>query len=347
MDTILNNLPPELGDTLMNNFVILEVVSMFAIRAYNALETGIVTFDTFKHYRGLYFYSMQVASWGILLHTIPAMVRFVSQAPNIPMSILFVVGWYAMVTGQAVVLYSRLHLVVSDMVNVRWILWMIIINSLVFHVPMTALFFGLARGNTNLARPAAIFDRIQLTGFCIQETFICGIYIHEAIRALKPVIEIRGLEGRKVIINLIWVNALVVLMNVLLLIVEYKLHFITVSFKIVVYSVKLKLEFAVLNRLRSLTRLNTCVCHQEIPRRRRSSDVNIFEMIWARSREIPGSEFTTSTPELHIGTSCRSSLPSSTHEFHQALRETSSNDNTLAPLDTCVLRPSSITATLH
>ena len=73
---------------------------MFAIGAYNTLETGIVTFDTFKHYHGLYFYSMQVASWGILLHALPAMVRFVS-APNLPMSIPFVIGWYAMVDGQA------------------------------------------------------------------------------------------------------------------------------------------------------------------------------------------------------------------------------------------------------
>lgn len=71
----MNSLPPEVGTILMQNIGILQVVSMFAIGAYNALETGIVTFDTFKHYRGLYFYSMQVASLCALLATPPRRLR--------------------------------------------------------------------------------------------------------------------------------------------------------------------------------------------------------------------------------------------------------------------------------
>lgn len=202
MDTVMSNLPPDVGMILMKNIGILQVVSMFAIGAYNALETGVVIFDTFKQYRGLHFWSMQVASWGILVHAIPAMVRFVSVAPNLPMSIPFILGWYAMVTGQALVLYSRLHLVVSDINKLSWVLWMIIINALTLHTPMTVLFFGLAKNYAALARPAAIFDRIQLTGFCIQDFIICGIYIREALRALSPVLEVRGKEGRKVIVHL-------------------------------------------------------------------------------------------------------------------------------------------------
>ena len=41
-------------------------------------------------------------------------------------------------------------------------------------------------------------------------------------------------------------------MNILLLMAEYKLYYIEVSLKTVVYSIKLKLEFTVLNRLRKL-----------------------------------------------------------------------------------------------
>ncbi|KAJ5378162.1 uncharacterized protein N7496_005571 [Penicillium cataractarum] len=253
MDNVMSSLPPDVGAILWKNFGILQVVSMFAIGAYNAVETGIVALETFKHYRGLYFWSMQIASWGILLHAIPAMIRFVSVAPNLPMSIPFIIGWYAMITGQAFVLYSRLHLVVSDINKLSWVLWMIVINALIFHIPMTVLFFSLSN-NAALASPAAIFDRIQLTGFCIQDFVICGIYIREALRALGPVLEVRGKEGRKVIINLIWVNVVVVILNCLLIITEYKLHYIEVSFKTAVYSIKLKLEFSVLNRLRSLTR---------------------------------------------------------------------------------------------
>lgn len=102
-------------------------------------RTGIITFDTFKHYRGPNFWSIQAASWEILVHALPAMARFISQASNLPTEIPFMIGWYVMVTGQAVVLYSRLHLVVSDVRNVRWVLWMIIRNAFNFHIPMTVL----------------------------------------------------------------------------------------------------------------------------------------------------------------------------------------------------------------
>ncbi|KAJ5886003.1 uncharacterized protein N7473_008677 [Penicillium subrubescens] len=351
MDTIMSSLPPDIGAILMKNIGILQVVSMFAIGAYNALETGVVTFDTFKHYRGLYFWSMQVSSWGILLHAIPAMVRFVSVAPNLPMSIPFILGWYAMVTGQALVLYSRLHLVISDINKLSWVLWMIILNALVLHIPMTVLFFGLSQNNAALARPAAIFDRIQLTGFCMQDFIICGIYIREALRALGPVLEVRGKEGRKVIVHLIWVNVLVVILNCLLLITEYKLHYIQVGFKTVVYSIKLKLEFSVLNRLRSLTRTQPCVCQQPQQHSgggpRRSSDINILDMLSARSR-IPRVDIEEIPAFVHVGVSHRSlSVPNSTHDFHEALRETSSHDNVISPVDICVLSPSTLSSENH
>lgn len=346
MDNVLSSLPPDVGAILWNNFGILQVVSMFAIGAYNAVETGIVTLEMFKHYRGLYFWSMQIASWGILLHAIPAMIRFISVAPSLPMSIPFIIGWYAMVTGQALVLYSRLHLVVSDINKLRSVLWMIIINALVFHIPMTVLFFSLSN-NPALARAAAIFDRIQVTGFCIQDFVICGIYIREALRALGPVLEVRGKEGRKVIINLIWVNVVVVILNCLLLIVEYKLHYIEVSFKTVVYSIKLKLEFSVLNRLRSLTRTQPCACQQSQQHAggpRRSSDRNIFDMVSARRaprmdlEEMPGFVHTGVTHDRSL------SEPNSTHDFHEALRETSLNDNVISRVGTCVLSPSTLSS---
>ncbi|KAJ5621174.1 hypothetical protein N7510_005158 [Penicillium lagena] len=104
--------------------------------------------------------------------------------------------------------------------------------------------------------------------FIFGDLVICGIYINEAVRALKLIIKVRGREGRKVIIHLLWVNILVVFLNILLLLTEYKLHYIQVSFTTVVYSIKLKLEFAMLNRLRSLTRTNPCVCQQEPTQRR-------------------------------------------------------------------------------
>jgi hypothetical protein len=93
MDTLMTRLPPNVGAILMENISIIQIVSMFSIGAYNAVETGIVTFDSFKRYRGLYFWSMPFASWGILVHAIPAMARFISRASNLPTSIPFMIGW--------------------------------------------------------------------------------------------------------------------------------------------------------------------------------------------------------------------------------------------------------------
>ncbi|KAJ5769726.1 uncharacterized protein N7511_001777 [Penicillium nucicola] len=289
MDTVITSLPPTVGTILMDNISIIQIVSMFSIGAYNGLETGIVAFDAFKGYRSLYFWSIQVASWGIVLHALPAMARFLTQASNIATSVPFVIGWYAMVTGQAIVLYSRLHFVVSNVRTRRCVLWMIIINACILHIPMTVLFFGLTNGDARLARPAAIFDRIQLTAFCVQDSIICSIYVYESALTFKKISTIRGQNSRSAIIHLLWINILVVFLNVLLLVTEYKLHYIQVSFKMVVYSIKLKLEFSVLNRLTSL--LRSCTCQRESGERRRSSGRNLFNKLLPQSA-------TASTTEL-------------------------------------------------
>ncbi|OKP14899.1 hypothetical protein PENSUB_5157, partial [Penicillium subrubescens] len=179
MDTIITNLPPNVGAILIENISIIQIISMFSIGAYNALETGIAVFDSFKHYRGLYFWSM--------------------QSSNLAMSIPFILGWYAMVTGQAVVLYSRLNVLATDPMKLRWVLWMIVINFFVLHIPMTVLFYGLNSGQSVFARPAAIYDRIQVTGFCIQEFVLSGVYIHQALEQRSIKRDLHRQDDRKII----------------------------------------------------------------------------------------------------------------------------------------------------
>lgn len=327
-------LPAGVSELLMENFVIVEVVAMFSIGAYNALEVGFCTFNNFTHYRGLYFWSMQVASWGILLHAIPAQLRYMKVAPNMNTSIPFLLGWYAMVTGQAVVLYSRLHLVVTNMSCLRRILWMIIANVLILHVPMTVFFLGVEFGDTRFTRAAYVFDRIQVVGFCMQDFIICGVYIYEALRALQPVIEARGREGRKVIVHLILVNLIVIGLNIFLLVAEFNMHWLEVSFKTVVYSIKLKLELCVLDRLRLLTRTTSCMCNNGPASPRRSSDINVFDMLMVRLRARPDIETPSHPIDVNFS-SRRPSLRSSTYEFHQALRETASIENIISPIHSC------------
>jgi hypothetical protein len=328
MDTAITSISPKVGAIFMENVFIIQIVSMFSIGAYNALETAIVAFDTFKHYRSLYFWSIQVATWGILVHALPAMARFISQASNLATSIPFMIGWYAMVTGQAVVLYSRLHLLVSDVRTMRWVLWMIVINACILHIPMTVLFFGLNNGDTRFARPAAIFDRIQLTCFCIQDFILCGIYIYEGILAFKMTSTLRGRNSRSAILHLLWINILVVFLNILLLLAEYKLHYIQVSFKTVVYSIKLKLEFSVLSRL-SLA-VSTCTCKRGSSEPSRQSHQNIFNNSHPRPTVGPEMNLQSAVSSGEISRHCL--LPGCVDGHQTVLREMSS-EGIMAPGD--------------
>ncbi|KAJ5556691.1 hypothetical protein N7494_000606 [Penicillium frequentans] len=257
MDTFMANLSPEVGVVLQENISNIIIISMLATAIYNALEKVLITFDFVKNYRVLYFWSMQASCWGILVHAVVAIICCTSQQSTLPTFVLFIVGWYAMVTGQAVVSYSRLRLVVLDTSKVRWVLRMIVINACILHVPMTVLFFGSISGDFRFFRPAAIFNRIQLVGFCVQESVMSCVYMSEAMRNLICVARLRGREQPRATTHLFGIGGFVFLLNILLLLTEYRLHFIQISSQAVIYSIKLKLEFTLLFHLRTAMHADT------------------------------------------------------------------------------------------
>jgi hypothetical protein len=193
---------------------------------------------------------MLVACIGIPVHAIAVLVRMFGLVSNVAMSFAVVLGWWAMVTGQAVVLYSRLHLV-SDRKKTRCVLIMIVTNFIVLHLPVSALYLAInVRSFNSLTNVFKIYEKIQLVGFSIQECIIAGIYIWEATRTLNHVLEFREPQGKKMIRHLILVNILVVALDASLLVTEFTDNFdIQTTYKTVVYSIKLKLEFYVLNQL--------------------------------------------------------------------------------------------------
>ncbi|KAH8667844.1 hypothetical protein BGZ61DRAFT_118475 [Ilyonectria robusta] len=227
------------------------IAGFFAIACFNCVEILISLLNRFKRYDGLYFWSMLTATLGIVLHSIVVLLRYYGLGPNFPLSVLTCIGWYGMVTGQSLVLYSRLHLIVSDKSKARWVLIMIITNVCILHVPVTVLFLG---SNTRLSSrflPAFnIYERVQLAGFFVQESIISGLYIWETAHGLKPIFAMKRAIERKVIRHLIIVNVLVIVLDISLLITQYTGQFeIQTTYKPVVYSIKLKMEFSVLNKL--------------------------------------------------------------------------------------------------
>ena len=251
---------PALSGGLQTTMAIaMTMVAFLAIAFYNVLELSMTTFMTFKRHRGLYYWSLQAATWGIALYALGFVFKYFQVITLDMLSITLVVfGWYLMVTGQSVVLYSRLSLVVQNKRKIRWILVMIIANAIISHIPTSVFAFG---ANSRNPKPFislySLYEKIQITLFFVQETIISGLYVYETIKILRPPDNIITLRARKVLKHLVYVNIMIILMDITLLGTEYSGHYeIQTTYKAALYSVKLKMEFHILNQLVAISQAN-------------------------------------------------------------------------------------------
>lgn len=156
-----------------------------------------------------------------------------------------------MVTGQSFVLYSRLHLVVRRRRTLHLVLAMIITDGVLLHTPTIVLTIGSnGPSGRHWAPIFNIMERIQLAMFCIQEFLISTVYIVYTLRLLGSIYHSRT---RAVMIQLVVINSVCLSMDVVLIGLEYSNNYVgETSVKAMIYSIKLKLEFMVLNQLMSL-----------------------------------------------------------------------------------------------
>ena len=167
------------------------------------------------------------------------------------------------VTGFSIVLWSRLHLVVQDPRILRGVLIMIIFNGIVLHTPIVVFEFGLmSQHRERFLEPMEIMERIQQTVFTMQEVIISSLYIFHTVRFLNAGFATRT---RKVVALLIAVQVLAISLDAGLTTFDFMNMFtLKCTLHPFVYSVKLKLEFIVLNQLlsivkRGLTRGLQCI----------------------------------------------------------------------------------------
>lgn len=228
------------------------IATLAGITWYNALELIILVFVTFSQYNGLYFWSLLVSSSvGLIPYSLGFLLKFFelsTRASWLPLTLL-TIGWWCMVTGQSVVLYSRLHLVIRNQAVLRRVLFMIVLDAIILHFPTTALTYGanLADPNRTWACGYNFMEKFQMTGFCIQEFVISGLYIWETVIMLR--ID-RDSTKTKIQWQLLIINTIIVIMDIGLLVAEYRGYYMMETMlKGAVYSIKLKLEFAVLGKL--------------------------------------------------------------------------------------------------
>lgn len=217
----------------------LVIVSFLTVAWYNVAELTVLIQFFFKRHSGWYYYSLLVATWGIFLHGLGMLFKFYRIThSNIANTVITWLGWIMMVTGQSIVLYSRLHLVVQAP-WVKWILVMIICNALVLHTTTGVLTFltNLASNPQPWLGPYSVVERVQVTIFFLQEVVLSGIYIWKTtvmLRSEGPLFNrrenARGDRGRKVLMHTIGINFVIICLEITLLGLEFsgcKLSFAT------------------------------------------------------------------------------------------------------------------------
>lgn len=168
------------------------------------------------------------------------------------------------ITGQSLVLYSRLHVVLGaehqKLLNA--VKWMIIINAILFHVSTEVVLFGAyyAHPNTGFAAAYKYIEKVQMTGFTVQELVLSGLYVWKTLDIIRATSSASSTPARhkkqtaRIMWQLFGINVFIVIMDVALLIMEFQgRHVFSQALKGAIYSVKLKLEFAILSKLVSLT----------------------------------------------------------------------------------------------
>ncbi|KAB8274004.1 hypothetical protein BDV30DRAFT_97386 [Aspergillus minisclerotigenes] len=224
------------------------VATFIAIAWCNAIELVVLCFTTFKRYAGCYFWSLIIASVSIIPFALGYALLIFKIFPSYFSVALEVVGWWGMVTGQSMVLWSRLHLVVHSRKILRWTLIMIIVDAILFHVPASVLEFGAHSNHQDQFNPAFdIFERIQLVAFSVQEIVLSVIYAWAAVEMLKLLP--RG-HYKGILIHLLVINFVMISMDAVVVGMQYAGFFrLHVSLKAMFYSVKLKMEYAILGKL--------------------------------------------------------------------------------------------------
>ena len=92
-----------------------------------------------------------------------------------------------------------------------------------------------------------IMEKIQMCGFFCQEIILSSIYIVETVKILRNSLQP---NTRKTMQQLVGINAIIIVMDLGLLGLEAaSLYILETLVKGVIYSIKLKLEFAILGKL--------------------------------------------------------------------------------------------------
>ena len=217
---------------------------------------------TFKRHDGLYFWSILVSAWGVALRAIGWTVQMFHPGANPYFCTTFmVVGLSTMVTGFSFVLYSRLHLVISDRRILRVVFVAIIVDGVAFLLPLAVAQYGLQSNDALKYIPLVLpAERLFAIGYFLQETVLGCLYVWTA---KGTVLQSYVTRKRKTTAVLIGAQILVILLDIPALVLVWPSPSMGAGVIILgtlhpaIYAIKLKIELLVLNQLVNIVRHGT------------------------------------------------------------------------------------------
>ncbi|KAK8144085.1 hypothetical protein G3M48_006316 [Beauveria asiatica] len=207
------------------------MAGLSSIAWYIGIEINVSLFILFKRKRGLYFWSCLIASWGVILQPIFMLLAdFNVWKDAVPSLVMIYLTWFMMVVPQSWVLYSRLHLLMRATNTLQIIKYVLIFNSIVFALPTMVI------GTLATYKYLKDIRPLQLHFWSLSST---------ASNHKPP-----PKERSPVLRHLIYVNILIIVLDIILLGIQCAdLFYLQAALKPCIYGLKLKAEFAILNRL--------------------------------------------------------------------------------------------------
>ena len=224
------------------------VTLSIALALYNSIEMVLLISTTFKRWKGLYFWSLTLCNFAVAAYALGMLLSYFQLCVHWLNKTILDIGWLAMITCQALVLYSRLNLIFDNSRLIAAVKWMIVFTSIFVLVPVVTLDFGSTySSDQGFTAGYYYIEKIQLTIITLQELIISFLYVYKTVRLLHV---ISRTNTRSMIWQLLFLNIIIISMDVAIVSLEY-LHFQLYQevIKGFVYSVKLKLEIHILSKL--------------------------------------------------------------------------------------------------
>ncbi|KAJ0413116.1 hypothetical protein BJY00DRAFT_320101 [Aspergillus carlsbadensis] len=228
-------------------------VILLYIASYNVVETLVWIICTFQRSHGLYFYSVLITDISLMGFIGLSFLGLYTRGSVVWSVSLWGIVCSILQTAQILILYARLHLLCPHNPHVvRTVRILIIVTSIIL-TPLLIVPDIYATVTPSWLVTCGLITRSVQVAVTVREMAACAVYCLQALRELSAIAAHKGRVGEKVIHQLIAVQVTISLMDAALIgLVFVSPPAIQWGYTSLANAIKLKMEFAILNTLKTL-----------------------------------------------------------------------------------------------